>query len=250
MSNVARHNDGATHAQARAYGIFSEFFEHFFHRLVEVDFHTAAFACVAEFLRNPTRRIIVEFLNPNTVLVDLTLDVSVGRATHADAYRQTCAVAGQTNYTNIVGKIFTAKLSTKSYLIGLFEQLFLQFEVAESTAGLVARSGEVIVVVSRSQFHGHQVFLRTRTTDGDTDMVRRAGSRTEALHLFNEERNERRLVENGFRFLEEVGFIGRTATLHHAEEFILVAFLSFDVDLCGQVAARVHLLKHRERRIL
>ena len=104
--------------------------------------------------------------------------------------------------------------------------------------------------MSRSQFHRHQVFLRTRTSYDDSNMVRRTGSRAEALHFFYEERDECRLVEDGFRLLEEIGLIGRTASLHDTEKLILIAFFSLNVYLCGQVAARVHLFEHRERCIL
>ena len=92
--------------------------------------------------------------------------------------------------------------------------------------------------------------MGTRTADDDGNVIRRTSGSAERLHLAHEERHECSGVENGLRLLIEVGFVGRTAAFGHAEEAVFVAVGGFDVDLSGQVAARVHLVIHVERGIL
>ena len=82
-------------------------------------------------------------------------------------------------------------------------------------------------------------------------MIGRTSSRSKTLHLVDKERNKRsRILDQCFRLLIKIGFVGRSATFHHAKESIFVALCCLDVDLCRQVATRIHLVIHIERCVL
>ena len=82
-------------------------------------------------------------------------------------------------------------------------------------------------------------------------MIRRTSRRSERLHLLDEERNQRAgVLYPCFCLLIEVRLVGRAAALDNAEELVLHALRCLDVNLCGQVAACVHLLVHREGSVL
>ena len=157
----------------------------------------------------------------------------------------------QAYHADVVCKILTAKLRTQSNFVSLIEQKLLQFHIAEGASRFVAGCRQRVVIVSRSQFYGEKVLFGTRTTDNKSDVIRRTSSRSQALHLIDEERNERtRVLQQSLCLLIEICFIGRATTFHHAEETILLTFGGFDVYLCGQVTFGVHLIIHIEGCIL
>ena len=200
--------------------------------------------------RDEATGVVIEFFNPYTVFVDFALDVAVGRAAHTKTHRARSTVTRQANHADVVGKVFTTKLSTKTNFVSFFEQAFLEFYIAESATGLIARSGERIVEVSRSQFHGEHGLFCTRSADDDGDVIRRTSRGAEGLHLSHEERHEGVGVEDSLGFLIEITLIGRAPTFGDTEEVIFVAVSGFDVDLCREVATCVHLIVHSEGRIL
>lgn len=57
-------------------------------------------------------------------------------------------------------------------------------------------------------------------------------------------------VEDSLCLLVEISLVGRATTLGYAEELVLHTFRSFDVNLCGKVALRIHLIVHGEGSIL
>ena len=69
--------------------------------------------------------MIVKLLDPDTVLIDLGLDVAVGRARNPHSYGTRCAVTRQTNDADIMSKIFSAELCAETYFTGFFEHLLL-----------------------------------------------------------------------------------------------------------------------------
>ena len=81
-------------------------------------------------------------------------------------------------------------------------------------------------------------------------MIRRAGCSAEGLHFLDHEGDERVGVEQCFCLLIEIGLVGRAATFRHAKKTVFHALGRLDVDLGRQVALRVHLVVHREGRIL
>ncbi len=251
VRNVASYNDGAVQREACANRVLRQYIAYIPHGLVEVDAHGIAFACLPKLGGNQTARVVVHALNPDTVFVYLALDVTVGGAAYAQSDGAACAVAGQTHHANVVCHIFAAELSAQAYLVGLLQQLFLQFYIAEGTPGLVARGRQVVVVVGRGQLDGEQVLLSARAANHKGDMVGWASRSTEALHLLHKERNEGAgVLYAGLGLLVEIGLVGRAAAFGHAQETVLHAFGGLNVYLCGQVALGVHLLVHRERRVL
>ena len=83
VRNVPTDDNRSVERQTCGNGVFIQLFENFAHRLVEVYFNGVAFTGLAEFFGNELAGVTVELLDPNTVLVDFTFDVSVGRAAHS-----------------------------------------------------------------------------------------------------------------------------------------------------------------------
>ena len=205
---------------------------------------------MTHFFRDEFARITVQFFNPDTFFVDLTLDVTVGRARNAQTYRTRCTVTRQTNDTDIMSQIFTAELCTEANPMSFFQHFFFKFYITEGTSVFVTRSGQLIIIMSRSQLHRQQVLLSRSTANDESDVVRRTSSCTQRLHFLNEERNQSAGIQDCFCFLIQVSLIGRTATFGHAKELIFHTFGSFDIYLRRQVTLRVHLVVHIQRSIL
>ena len=251
MCDVTTNDDGAVQAQTRSDRVFRQDSTYIFHRLVEVDTYGIAFACLTQFLGNERSRVVIQLLNPYTVFVDLTFDVSVSRAAYAQANRAACTVTRQTNNTYVVRHVLSAELCTEADLVRLLQELLLQLHIAESTTSLIARRRQGVVIMGRSELHGQQVLLCRSTADDDSNVVRRTSSRSEAFHLLHKERNERTgVLDTRLGLLIEIGLVRRTATLGHAKETVLVAPGSLQVNLCREVTFGVHLVVHIQRRVL
>ena len=133
----------------------------------------------------------------------------------------------------------------------LFEQLLLQFHIAEGTSCLIACGRQVVVVMGRGEFHGEEVLLCRCSSDDESDVIGRTCSRSQGLHLLHEEGHQGAwILDACLGLLIEIGLVGRTATLHHAEELILLALSGLDIYLCREVTTCVHLVVHIERSIL
>ena len=250
MRNVATHDDGAVERKASRNGVLVKFSKNFGHGAIEVNLHRFTLTSLAIFFGDEATGVVIEFFNPDTVFVDFALDVAVGRATHTKTHRARSSVARKANHTNVVGKVFTTKLRTKTNLASFFEQAGFEFYVTESATSFISSSGERIVEVSRSQFHGEHGLLRARSADDDSNVIRRTSCRAERLHLTHEEGHEGVGIEDSLGFLIEITLIGRTTTFGDTKEVIFVAVSSFDVDLRRKVATCVHLIVHSEGRIL
>ena len=160
-------------------------------------------------------------------------------------------MAGQTYYTNVVCQIFATKLCAKTNFVRLVQQLLFKVNIAESAACFIARSGQVVVIFDRGQLHSEQVLFSTCTTNHKGNVVRRARSCTQTLHLLYQEGEQCALVLNGsLSHGVEIRFIGRATTLCHHYKAVFVALNGFDVNLCRQVATGVHLVVHVERSVL
>ena len=252
MSDVTSHDDGTLQVDTGADRILAQLGTYGVDTLVEVDFDTlGTLSWVAELLRNQLCWVLVHLLQPDTVLVDLSLDVAVGRAAYTHTDRAAGTMTGQTDDTDVVSQVLTTKLCTQANLVSLIEELVLQVDVAESTAGLITCCRQLIIVLDRSQLHGKEVLLGRSTTDNECDVVRRTCCCAEALHLLYEEWEEGAFVlDSSFGHRVEVGLVGRTATLGNHHEAILVALGCLDIDLGRQVATGIYLIIHIERSIL
>ena len=252
VGNVACHDDGAVEAYARCYRILGEFGAYGIDALVEIDLNSfATLAGFAILFGDKLGGIVVHFLNPDTVFIDFSLDVTVGRARYSHADGAACTVAWQADNANIVSQILAAELCSKAYFVGLDKQFLLQIRVTEGASSLISRRGQVVIILDATQFHGEKILFSRRAADDKADVIGWAGSGSKALHLLDEEGKQRAFVLNGsLCHGVEIGLVGRTATLCHHDEAVFSAFGSLDVDLRGQVAFCVYLVIHVERGVL
>ena len=116
MSDVTTYDDCTIEAETCRYRILCELLKEFRHRLVKVDLHCLAFACLTEFLRDKTCWIVIELLDPDTVLVDLCLDITVCRAAYAESYRAACTVARETDDAYVMSEILTPNCAPRPIL--------------------------------------------------------------------------------------------------------------------------------------
>ena len=252
MGDVAGHDDGSFKVHARGDGILGELLTHGVDALVQVDLDAfAAFSGLAQRFGNQFRGVGVHLLQPDAVAVDLSLDVAVGRARHAHADGAGGTVTGQTDDANVVGKMLAAELCTKSNLVGFEQEFLLEVDVAEGTSGLIARGGQVVVILDRSELHREQVLLGRCAADDEGNVIGRTGGRAECLHLLHKEGQQGAFVlDGGLGHGVEVGLVGRASTLGNHHETVFGAFYSLDVNLSRQVAAGVNLVVHVQRSIL
>ena len=139
MSDIAGYDDGALQIDTCRNGIFRQFGTYRVDALVQVDNDgVATLACLSILSGNEFRRIVVHLLQPDTVAVDLSLDIAVGRTADAHTDRTAGTMTRQTHHTDIVGHILTAKLCAKANLVGLLEQFLLQVDITEGATGLIA----------------------------------------------------------------------------------------------------------------
>ena len=153
MGDVTTYDDRSVQWQTSSYRIFSQLFQDFRHRTVQVDLYNITFTCLTQFYRNKFARIWIQFLNPDTFLIDFTFDVTVGRARYSQAYRTRSTVTRQTDDAYVMSKIFTSELRAQSNFVSFCQNFFFQFDVAECTAIFVSSSRQVIIEMSRSQLH-------------------------------------------------------------------------------------------------
>ena len=78
MSDVATYNDGTIQLETGSHRILVQYLQDLRHRLVQVDTNGIALAGLTQLFRNQFTGVAVQLLNPDTLLVDLTLDVTVG----------------------------------------------------------------------------------------------------------------------------------------------------------------------------
>ena len=140
VGDIAGHDDGALQIDAGADCIAAELCTNGVDALVQVYLDAlGTLAGAAELLWNKFGRIAVQLLDPYAVSVDLGLDIAVRAAadTHSDGAAGT--VAGQAYDADVVGQVFAAELGAKADFLRLFQEFFLQVDVAESAAGLISR---------------------------------------------------------------------------------------------------------------
>ena len=83
-----------------------------------------------------------------------------------------------------MAEIFATELCTNAGLLGEFQHLLFEVEVAEAVPGCTARRGQRIEVVGAGKFGNFNCVLGRRAADDDCQVIRRAGRRAERLHFF------------------------------------------------------------------
>ena len=250
MGDIAGDDDSPAQRQAGGHRILRQLRQDLAHRLVKIYLHRFAFPGLAQMLRDIFPRVALQLLDPDAVAVNFGFDVAVGGTGTPHPYRAGSAVTRQTDHADIVGKVFAAELRAETKVLRLQQQLLLQLHVAERLAVLVTFGRQAIVVFGGRQLHGLQRRFRRGTADHEGDMVRWTGGSTEGAHLLDEVIFQLRGGDQRFGFLVQIGFVRRAAALGDAEEFVLIAIGSIEIDLRRQVGASVNLFIHIQRRVL
>ena len=82
MGDVAAYDNRTVQRQAGSHRILIQLCQNLFHRTVQIHTYHIALAGLTQLFRNQFARIAVEFFNPDTVLVNFTFDIAVGRVRH------------------------------------------------------------------------------------------------------------------------------------------------------------------------
>ncbi len=149
-----------------------------------------------------------------------------------------------------MGEIFAAELRAEAEVLRFQQQFLLQLHVAESLPMFVTFGRQAIVVFGGGQLDGFQRRFRRSPADDKGDMVRRTSGGPQGAHLLDQIVFQLRRGDQRFGFLVQIGFVSRAAALGDAEEFILIAIGSIEVNLRRQVGAGVNLFIHIQRGVL
>ena len=233
MSDITCHNDCSVQRDTGRDRILREFLANLSDWLVEVNRDCITLACLTQSFWYQLVRFIIHFLYPDTILIDLCLDITVSRARNAKSDRARSAMTRKSYHTNIMSISLSSELSSKTYLTCFFQELLFKFKVTECTSCFITSSREVVVILCRSKLNSQKVLFCRCTTNNDCNMIRRTSSSAESLYFLNKEWNEGSWVLNtSLCLLIEVSFVGRATTLYNTEEFILHAVCSLDIYLC------------------
>ena len=160
VSDITSHNDGTLQVYTGRNRILRKLLAYGIDTLVQVDLDTlAALTWLAQLLRNQLCWVRVHLLQPDTVGIDLSLDITVSRTRYTHTDRTAGTMTRQTDYADIVSQVLTTKLGTQTNLLSLLNQLLLQVDITESTTSLITCCGQTIVELDRSQLHSEQVLL-------------------------------------------------------------------------------------------
>ena len=250
VSNVACYDNGTVEAYTGRNRIFGQFLANISNRLVEVDLDSIPFTCLTQGFRNQFVRFVVHLFNPETFLVDLGFDVTVGRTTNAHTYRARTSVAWQAYYADVMADVLASELSAQTDAVSFFGEDVFQFDVTECTTCFITGSRQIVVEVSGSQLNGQQVTFYAGAAHYKCNVIRRTSGSTERLDLFHTERNQLLWIQQSFGFLVKVSLVGRTTPFSDEQELVFVTLCGFDVNLCRKVATGVYLIVHGERSVL
>eukprot|EP00123_Amoebidium_parasiticum_P000658 comp11521_c0_seq1/m.5971 comp11521_c0_seq1/g.5971 ORF comp11521_c0_seq1/g.5971 comp11521_c0_seq1/m.5971 type:complete len:414 (+) comp11521_c0_seq1:338-1579(+) len=208
VGNVTCHHQGTAQRQAGLDRVLAQLLEDVCHGLVEVHIHHVTAKVRLRDLGQVLCWVCLEGLNEHTFLGHLAQSLTIGTARHTNADRAGGAVAGQTDDSDIVGKVLAAKLRTNAGFLAQLVNLLLELNVPESPAEVVAGSWQVIIVSGRAQLDGLQVLLGRHATHHDAQVVGGAGRRAQRLDLLVQELHEGCGVEQGLGLLEQERLVG------------------------------------------
>ncbi|CAB4852078.1 unannotated protein [freshwater metagenome] len=194
--------------------------------------------------------VVLERLEEDAVLGDLAGHLPVGAARHGHTHRAAGTVARETDDAHIVAEVLAAELGADASVLAELQHLLFKLDVAERVTQLAALGGQVVEVAGAGQLRRLDSALGARAADDHGEVVRRARRSAERLHLLEQPRQQRLLVEQGLRLLEQVALVRAAATLGHEQELVGVAIGGADLDLRRQVVAGVDLVVHVQRRHL
>ena len=83
---------------------------------------------------------MIKLLYPNTVPIYLGLQVAVGCAGHADANRTRSPMPWETDYAQVMSKVFTPELRSDATGVGHCQQLAFELSITEGLSLRIACS--------------------------------------------------------------------------------------------------------------
>ncbi len=207
VRDIAAHDDGAVQGETGGDRVLRQLGQDLAHWTVQVDAYRLALARFTQRFRDVLAWVVFQFFDPDTVAVDLGLDVAVRRAGDAHAHRTGRAVTRQTDHADVVGEVFAAKLRAEAEVLRFHQQLLLQLDVAERLTMFVTFGRQAIVVLGRRQLDGFQGAFRRGAANHKRDVVRRAGRGAEGAHLLHQVVLQLARREQRFGLLIEIGFV-------------------------------------------
>mmetsp|Transcript_73891 Transcript_73891/g.159828 ORF Transcript_73891/g.159828 Transcript_73891/m.159828 type:complete len:518 (+) Transcript_73891:377-1930(+) len=250
VRHVARNDEAARQGHARLHRVLRQLLQDVRHGLVQADLHHGVTLARLGPVRQVLRRVVLQLLAEDALLGDLREDLPVRTAGDTEADGAGGTVAGKAHHADVVRKVLAAELRSNTEVLADLQRLVLPLEVAESTAAHGTGGGQVVVVLGARELHGLEADLGGCASDHEGHVVRRAGAGAQGLQLLLDEGLELLGVQQGLGLLVEVGLVGRAAALGHEHELVPGPIDGHHVDLRREVALRVLLRKHRERRHL
>ena len=172
VSDITRYNKRTLEVKTGLDGVLRQNLAHLVHTLVKVNLNSGRHS--GSLCGEEASRILLQLLKEDTLRGNLCLDVTVCRAAYADSNGARGSVTRSADNANIVDIVLTAKLCAKANLLTNLLYLSLPLQVAEATATLVTRCGELVEVASRCLLNGRQAHLSRCTTDTYCEVVGRA----------------------------------------------------------------------------
>mmetsp|Transcript_98253 Transcript_98253/g.273296 ORF Transcript_98253/g.273296 Transcript_98253/m.273296 type:complete len:417 (+) Transcript_98253:294-1544(+) len=248
---VTRNDDGACQRQPCLDGVLCQHVQDVLHRLVQVDLHgVATQAGHRPGLLQEAARVPLQLLDEHTVVGDLCENLAIRTAGDPNADGARGSMPGHPNDPDVMDEVLASELRTDPQAMAHREDLLLPLGVSVRTSMVVSCLRKVVEVPRRRELHRLQAELRRETADDDGQMVWGARGRAQGHDLLSNEGFQGLWVQQGLRLLVQVGLVGRATALGHEHELVLVAPGRIDLQLCGQIALRVLLGEHSDRRDL
>mmetsp|Transcript_25535 Transcript_25535/g.64791 ORF Transcript_25535/g.64791 Transcript_25535/m.64791 type:complete len:514 (-) Transcript_25535:434-1975(-) len=247
VRNVARHHQRARQAQARADGVLGQLLADGRHGLRQVHLDHLRAQLLGGHVGQEAARVALQSLDEQPILAHHAHRLAVSRARDTDAHWAGRAVAGQAHDAHVVAEVLAAKLCADAHLARDVQDLGLPVQVAERPPARVAAGGQPVKVPGRRQLDHLEVVLGAHAADYHRQVVGRARRGAQRLDLLLQELGQRRGVEQRLGLLEQHRLVGAAAALGHEQELVLAAGRGVQLDLGGQVAARVLLVEHVQR---
>src|ERR1035441_4872176 len=201
-------------------------------------------------LRQVLRRVGLELLKEPPGRGEIAQRLPVRRARHRDRHRAGRPVPGQPDHPHVVAEVLAAELRADADPPGQAEHLLLKLAVPEPVPARRAGRRQRVQVFRRRVLGRLQRELEIGPADHDGQVVRRAGGGAQGPDLLLEEGEHPGRVQYRLGLLVQEGLVGRAAALGHEQELVLIPAGGVDLHLPGQVAARVLLGEHGQRREL
>src|SRR5690606_10381563 len=107
---------------------------------------------------------------PDSVSIDLGLDVSVGRTGYPHPDRAGSSVSRQSDDPYVEREVFASELRSVARFVRGLQHLFFQLKIAEGATMLVATGRQVVQVAGARELDRFQTGFRRRAADHEREM--------------------------------------------------------------------------------